>query len=144
VPGPVKIRPADLYVTRGVRQAGIVLVGDAFATSCPAAGTGAGKVFTDVERLCNVHIPGWFGTARMDADKIAAFYDDPVKRAYDSHSTAKAYHLRSLSLDDGLSWRARRWARFIAQLGVGTLRRMRDRSNRLDGSSRLVVTRGSG
>ena len=57
VPGFVKIRPADLYVTKGFAKPGIVLVGDAFATSCPAAGTGTGKVFTDVERLCNVHIP---------------------------------------------------------------------------------------
>ena len=62
-----------------MRQAGVVLVGDAFATSCPAAGTGTGKVFTDVERLCNVHIPRWLATPGMGADKIAAFYDDPVK-----------------------------------------------------------------
>ena len=33
VAGPVKIRPADLYVTQGFLQPGIVLVGDAFATS---------------------------------------------------------------------------------------------------------------
>jgi 2-polyprenyl-6-methoxyphenol hydroxylase-like FAD-dependent oxidoreductase len=57
VEGPVKIRPADLYITGGHLQPGVVLVGDAFATSCPAAGTGSGKVFTDVERLCNVDIP---------------------------------------------------------------------------------------
>ena len=57
VTGQVKIRPVDLYVTQGHQQAGVVLVGDAFATSCPAAGTGCNKVFTDVERLCNVHIP---------------------------------------------------------------------------------------
>ncbi len=61
---PVKIRPVDLYVTHGHRQAGVVLVGDAFATSCPAAGTGSNKVFTDVERLCNVHIPRWLADRR--------------------------------------------------------------------------------
>jgi 2-polyprenyl-6-methoxyphenol hydroxylase-like FAD-dependent oxidoreductase len=38
--GDVQIRPADLTVTTGVRRDGIVLIGDAFATSCPAAGTG--------------------------------------------------------------------------------------------------------
>ncbi len=62
VPDHVKIRPVDLYVTDGHRQAGVVLVGDAFATSCPAAGTGCNKVFTDVERLCNVHIPRWLAS----------------------------------------------------------------------------------
>ena len=58
---------------------GVVLIGDAFSTSCPAAGTGTGKVFTDVERLCNVYIPRWLATPGMGADKIAAFYADPVR-----------------------------------------------------------------
>jgi 2-polyprenyl-6-methoxyphenol hydroxylase-like FAD-dependent oxidoreductase len=127
VTGQIKIRPADLYESSGHRQPGLVLVGDAFATSCPAAGTGTDKVFTDVERLCNLYIPDWLSTDGMDADKIAAFYDDPVKRACDAASTAKAYHLRSLSTANGLSWRARRWARFIARSGEGLLRRLRDR-----------------
>ena len=123
----VKIRPVDLYVTQGHRQAGIVLVGDAFATSCPAAGTGCNKVFTDVERLCNVHVPRWLATDGMGEDKIAAFYDDPDKRVCDVHSTEKAYRLRSLSTDARLSWRARRWARFVGQVGVGALRQVRVR-----------------
>jgi 2-polyprenyl-6-methoxyphenol hydroxylase-like FAD-dependent oxidoreductase len=119
VSGPIKIRPADLYVTENHRQAGVVLVGDAFATSCPAAGTGTDKVFTDVERLCNVHIPNWLATEGMDRGKISTFYDDPVKTECDAWSTAKAWHLRSLSIDNGLTWRARRWARFIARLAQG-------------------------
>jgi 2-polyprenyl-6-methoxyphenol hydroxylase-like FAD-dependent oxidoreductase len=48
---------AVFQVSEGHLQPGIVLVGDAFSTSCPAAGTGTTKVFTDVERLCNVYIP---------------------------------------------------------------------------------------
>ena len=71
VSGSIKIRPADLCVTEGHIQPGIVLVGDAFSTSCPAAGTGTTKVFTDVERLCNVYIPQWLATDGMDAEKIA-------------------------------------------------------------------------
>ena len=122
VVGPIKIRPADLYVTERHRQAGVVLVGDAFATSCPAAGTGTDKVFTDVERLCNVHIPNWLATDGMNRAKIDMFYDDPVKTACDTWSTAKAWHLRSLSTDNGLVWRARRWARFIVRLIQGLTR----------------------
>jgi 2-polyprenyl-6-methoxyphenol hydroxylase-like FAD-dependent oxidoreductase len=125
VTGPVKIRPADLYVTHGHRQPGIVLVGDAFATSCPAAGTGSDKVFTDAERLCNVHIPNWLATNGMAENKVAAFYDDPVKTACDAWSTAKAYHLRALSTDNGLRWRTRRWARFLARLAQGRLSQLR-------------------
>jgi 2-polyprenyl-6-methoxyphenol hydroxylase-like FAD-dependent oxidoreductase len=127
VSSPVKIRPADLCVTEDHLQPGIVLVGDAFATSCPAAGTGATKVLTDVERLCNVYIPQWLATDGMDAEKIAAFYGDPVKRACDARSLAKAYQLRALSIDGGLSWRARRWIRFLARLTQGTLGVVRER-----------------
>jgi 2-polyprenyl-6-methoxyphenol hydroxylase-like FAD-dependent oxidoreductase len=120
VSGPVKIRPADLCVSEGHVQSGIVLVGDAFSTSCPAAGTGTTKVFTDVERLCNVYIPQWLSTEGMAAEKIAEFYDDPEKRACEARCLAKAYHLRSLSIDNALSWRAQRWARFIVRLAQGT------------------------
>jgi 2-polyprenyl-6-methoxyphenol hydroxylase-like FAD-dependent oxidoreductase len=123
----IKIRPVDLYVTSGYRQAGIVLTGDAFATSCPAAGTGCNKVFTDVERLCNVHIPDWLASAGMGKDKIAAFYDDEIKQACDEASEAKAYFLRALSTETGWSWTARRWSKFIGQFGVGTLRQARER-----------------
>jgi 2-polyprenyl-6-methoxyphenol hydroxylase-like FAD-dependent oxidoreductase len=124
VSAPVKIRPADLYVTEGYIQPGIVLVGDAFSTSCPAAGTGTTKVFTDVERLCNVYIPQWLASDGMDVGKIEAFYDDPVKTACEARCLAKAYHLRSVSIDNGLSWRAQRWARFVVRLAQGTRRRL--------------------
>jgi 2-polyprenyl-6-methoxyphenol hydroxylase-like FAD-dependent oxidoreductase len=125
IAGDIKIRPADLYVSTGHRRPGVVLVGDAFETSCPVTGTGTDKVFTDVERLCNVYIPNWLATDGMDETKIAAFYDDPVKTACDAWSSAKAYSFRSVSIDDGLYWKAQRWARFMAWFGEGLLRRMR-------------------
>lgn len=125
VSGPVKIRPADLCVTKGYLQPGVVLVGDAFSTSCPAAGTGTTKVFTDVGRLCNVYIPQWLATNGMASGKISQFYEDPEKQACEARSLAKAYHLRSLSIDSGLSWRAQRWARFLVRLAQGTSRAVR-------------------
>ena len=99
----VKIRPVDLYVTKGHRQAGVVLAGDAFATSCPAAGTGANKVFCDVERLCNVYIPHWLASGGMGEEKIAAFYDDPVKRANDELSKIKGI-FPALTLNRHRNW----------------------------------------
>jgi 2-polyprenyl-6-methoxyphenol hydroxylase-like FAD-dependent oxidoreductase len=124
IPGEIKIRPADLTINTGYRSAGIVLVGDAFQTTCPVTGTGTDKVFTDVERLCNVHIPAWLSTDGMSEAKIDAFYDDPVKTACDAWSIAKAYDFRSISIEQGLNWRMQRWARFLAWLGRGTLRRL--------------------
>jgi 2-polyprenyl-6-methoxyphenol hydroxylase-like FAD-dependent oxidoreductase len=122
IAGEVKIRPADLCVNGGYRRAGLVLVGDAFETTCPVTGTGTDKVFVDVERLCNVHIPAWLATEGMDEAKIASFYNDPVKQACDAWSRAKAYDFRSISIDRGVYWSALRWARFVAWLGRGSLR----------------------
>jgi 2-polyprenyl-6-methoxyphenol hydroxylase-like FAD-dependent oxidoreductase len=122
VEGRVEIRPIDLYVTHGHRQSGVVLVGDAFATSCPAVGTGARKVLTDVERLCNHHIPQWLATPGMDEAKIAAFYDDPVKRACDEFAARKAVGLKTFNLDPTMTGDARRLARLVGQAGRGALR----------------------
>jgi 2-polyprenyl-6-methoxyphenol hydroxylase-like FAD-dependent oxidoreductase len=128
VVGPVQVRPADLCVTRGYTQPGVVLVGDAFATSCPAAGTGTGKVFTDVERLCNVHLPRWMATPGMGIDKISAFYADAVKTACDRHSLDEAFRLRSISIDEGWPWRLRRGSRFLGRWGIGLCRSVQGRA----------------
>jgi 2-polyprenyl-6-methoxyphenol hydroxylase-like FAD-dependent oxidoreductase len=125
--GDIKVRPADLAVSTNYLQPGVVLAGDAFETTCPVTGTGTDKVFTDVERLCNVHIPAWLATDGMDTDKIAAYYDDPVKRDCDAWSAAKAVNFRALSIDRELYWSAQRWARFLTWFGEGLLRRIRNR-----------------
>jgi 2-polyprenyl-6-methoxyphenol hydroxylase-like FAD-dependent oxidoreductase len=127
VSGDVKIRPIDLYASTGYRRAGIVLVGDAFETTCPVSGTGTDKVFTDVERLCNVHIPEWLATEGMDQAKIAAFYDDPVKRACDEWAMEKAYSFRAVSIDPDFYWVMARWARFLTWFGRGLWRRQHER-----------------
>ncbi|AWN37999.1 FAD-dependent oxidoreductase [Methylobacterium radiodurans] len=133
VAGPVKVRPTDLHVAHGIEKPGVVLVGDAFATPCPATGTGSLKVFTDVERLCNHHVPAWLAGPETGTDKVAAFYADPVKRACDTLSAAKAFELRALSTGSGLSWSLRRWLRFFLRLARWNLRRMlRSPRTRLD------------
>jgi 2-polyprenyl-6-methoxyphenol hydroxylase-like FAD-dependent oxidoreductase len=129
VDGLVKIRPVDLYVNDSYRQAGVVLVGDAFATSCPAAGTGAGKALMDVERLCNIHIPQWLATPGMDAGKIASFYDDPIKSAYDAWCLKKAYALKSFSIDRSPARTVERWAKFALQWLKGALHEAPDGSS---------------
>jgi 2-polyprenyl-6-methoxyphenol hydroxylase-like FAD-dependent oxidoreductase len=125
--GDVKIRTTDLYVTSGHRRHGIVLVGDAFASPCPATGTGTDKVFTDVERLCNVHIPSWLRTEGMSETKIAQLYDDPIKKACDEWATHEAFRLRSMTIENSLFWLAQRWVRFLGRWGEGFARRARER-----------------
>lgn len=124
VSGRIHIRPVDLYTTRQIRRDGIVVVGDAYSTSCPAAGTGARKVLTDVERLCNVHIPLWLASPGMDGAKIDGFYADPLKLDCDAFSVTKAFELKAFSTSHTLRWAFLRWAKFFAQAGRGALGRM--------------------
>ncbi len=102
----------DITVTENCRRDGAVLIGDAYQTSCPAAGTGVSRLLTDVERLCRVHVPQWMASPGMPAAKIATFYDDPVKQAMDEHGLAQARFRRSLTIETGLRWRARRQVHF--------------------------------
>src|SRR5262249_1711015 len=105
---------------------------------------GCDKVFTDVARLCNVHIPAWLATAGMDEAKIAAFYDDPVKTECDAWSEAKAYNFRKVSIDTGLAWRAQRFARFSKWLAQGQMRRLGKGSRRPRGLPAPKAPRAGG
>jgi 2-polyprenyl-6-methoxyphenol hydroxylase-like FAD-dependent oxidoreductase len=103
----------DLAVAQNVRQDGVVLIGDSYQTSCPAAGTGVSRLLTDVERLCTVHIPDWLESPRMTASKLARFYDDPQKQAMDARALGLAHYRRSLTVDTSFSWRTRRQAMYM-------------------------------
>lgn len=102
----------DITVAQNCVRDGIVLIGDAYQTSCPAAGTGVSRLLTDVERLCTVHVPQWMASPGMTAAKIATFYDDPAKQAMDEHGLHMADFRRSLTIDTDLRWRARRQLHF--------------------------------
>jgi 2-polyprenyl-6-methoxyphenol hydroxylase-like FAD-dependent oxidoreductase len=117
VKGAVKIRPVDLVVTDDVVQPGVALVGDAFATACPVSGTGAAKALTDVERLCNVHVPHWLATGGMGAEKIAQYYADPDKRRSDAHALRTSLFAKRVTLGEGLPWAALRWGYYAGARG---------------------------
>ena len=122
IEGQESIRPVDLVRVGAPQRPGIVLVGDAYSTSCPAAGTGANKVLTDVQRLCSTYIPAWLGKEQIGAEDVASFYADPVKVQCEAESLQKAHWLRGVSTGTSLGWRCWRGARFVAQTGLGRLR----------------------
>jgi len=66
VVGKVQNWTMDLYELEDYLRDGVVLIGDAFQTSCPAAGTGVSRLLTDVHRLCAVHVPRWFASDGME------------------------------------------------------------------------------
>lgn len=108
VAGPVEVRVNDLSVTAGHCREGVVLIGDAFQTSCPAAGTGVSRLLNDIEVLCNIYIPEWFASPGMDAQKIGAFYKDPIKRCCDAEALRVANYRRALTTESSLSWKIHR------------------------------------
>lgn len=114
----------DLAVAENVEQDGVVVIGDAFQTSCPAAGTGVTRLLTDIDRLCAVHIPKWFETAGVPRTKIAQFYRDPVKRAVDAQAMRLAHFRRSLTVDPSLRWNLHRRQHFMRRRLVGWMDRL--------------------
>ena len=106
--GQVQTRVNDLTAASGYRRAGVVLIGDAFQTSCPAAGTGIGRLLNDIRRLCDLHIPNWLMTEWMGAEKISQFYDDPIKHSCDVEALRVAEYRRSVTTETGLLWKVHR------------------------------------
>ena len=140
VKGGVAVRPIDLVMAADYRRDGVVLVGDAFRTCCPIIGMGVVKVLTDVDRLCNHYVPRWFATPGLGSDKIAAFYDDEVKRQCDEKGHALSLYARSLATDPGLVWRARRVRNATVRRGLYAVRHA---GHRLVAQARSQLARGS-
>lgn len=113
--GKVEIGVVDLAICYNVVQDGVVLIGDAFRTSCPAVGTGLSCILVDVIRL-NAYIDQWMASPGMAADKIAAFYEDPIKVARDARAHDDAIERRRMTLDATVARRVRRSARFAARI----------------------------
>lgn len=103
----------DLSVVEGHLQGGVVLIGDAFQTNCPAAGTGVARLLVDIERLCTEHAPRWLATMGMGVEKIAQFYSDPEKLAADQHSLKMARFRQALTSRNDISWDVRRRLHFL-------------------------------
>ncbi|MCP3369441.1 FAD-dependent oxidoreductase [Bradyrhizobium cajani] len=103
----------DLSVVEGHLQAGVVLIGDAFQTNCPAAGTGVARLLTDVERLCTEYAPRWLMTEGMGREKISEFYADRDKVASDQHSLKMARFRQALTSRDDIRWDVRRRLHFL-------------------------------
>ena len=121
---PVQNWLMDIAVADNCRQDGVVLIGDAFQTSCPAAGTGVSRLLCDIERLCMVHIPAWLATPGMGRQKIAAFYDDPAKRAVDAHAIELANYRRSLTVETGLRWSTHRRMEIFRRRAIHQVERL--------------------
>ncbi|MET4326789.1 2-polyprenyl-6-methoxyphenol hydroxylase-like FAD-dependent oxidoreductase [Bradyrhizobium sp. i1.15.2] len=103
----------DLSVVEGHLQPGVVLIGDAFQTNCPAAGTGVARLLVDVDRLCTEYAPRWLVTEGMSQDKISEFYSDVDKVAADQQSLKMAHFRQALTSRNDIGWDVRRRLHFL-------------------------------
>jgi 2-polyprenyl-6-methoxyphenol hydroxylase-like FAD-dependent oxidoreductase len=109
--GPVQIRVTDLYAVERPARDGVVLVGDARRTSCPASGTGVTRILHDAKLLTGNHMPVWFAGSRFDATAIGAFYADPALTALDRQLHRRSLNGRQAATSRSVYWRLRRLAR---------------------------------
>jgi hypothetical protein len=66
------------------------------------------RLLTDIACLTGAHIPRWFQTTGMSANKIETFYDDPVKQACDAKALHDSEYRRSVSTESNLRWQLHR------------------------------------
>jgi 2-polyprenyl-6-methoxyphenol hydroxylase-like FAD-dependent oxidoreductase len=121
--GRAEAQTIDLFQLESPPRDGLVAIGDAYQSVCPATGTGLSKVLTDVVVLCD-RAPGWMATPGMGSEKIAAYYADPGKRASDAQSLEWAEHRRNFSTRTELRWQLHR-ARTRFEIYLDGLRRKR-------------------
>ena len=125
--GTVETRAIELYRTQGVERAGLVVIGDAYQTSCPATSFGVTRLLTDIHRLC-AHLPVWLATPGMGPEKVATFYADPVKRSVDSEGLRRAYRDRSMAVSGNPFWRTYRLIHRIKGHALALVKRLRSGS----------------
>jgi 2-polyprenyl-6-methoxyphenol hydroxylase-like FAD-dependent oxidoreductase len=108
VAGLPQMRVTDLWMATGCVRNGLVLIGDAYQTTCPATGMGISRLLLDVERLCGHHALRWLAGDGVTADRITTFYDDPTKLVLDQEAMDAAEYQRSVSTETSWRWRIRR------------------------------------
>jgi 2-polyprenyl-6-methoxyphenol hydroxylase-like FAD-dependent oxidoreductase len=124
VEGSVEVASISLSVADLARQEpGVVLIGDACQTVCPATGSGVSKALTDVAVL-RALAAAWLATPGMPAQKIAGFYADSRKRACDRASLQAASYRRLVSTDSSWRWRVHRRRVYFRERLRGVLDRL--------------------
>lgn len=106
----VQVRPVSLYQATELAQPGVVVIGGAYQSSCPAVGSGIGRIATDIDLLCNVYIPLWLrhDNTALDWDTFRGFYNDPIKVSVDKEALRAAEYRRKLATETSVPWKLHR------------------------------------
>jgi 2-polyprenyl-6-methoxyphenol hydroxylase-like FAD-dependent oxidoreductase len=129
----VQVRPNSIQRAEAWHRAGVVLIGDAYQSSCPAVGSGIGRILADVEALSRL-MPSWLTTPGMGVDKLAQFYQDPAKRRFDDQALRDAKFRRALCSEASWRWKAYRTQYYYRRRTLGIISRTIRRDLPLAGS----------
>lgn len=113
VSGDVEIRVTDLYSVDASGLEGVVLIGDARRTSCPASGTGISRSLNDVGVLADAAAVHALGQA------TAAFHADPSLGALDKIWHRQSLNGRERAVNTSIGWRVNRLAHRLRSLLKG-------------------------
>ena len=123
VVGKIQVRPNSIQRAENAWQReGVVLIGDAYQSSCPAVGTGIGRILADVEGLSRF-VPSWLATPGMGVEKLAQFYQDPAKQRFDDQAVRNARFRRALCTEAGWRWKAYRTQYYYRRRTLGMVSR---------------------
>lgn len=126
VVGKVQVRPNSIHRAEVRQREGVVLIGDAYQSSCPAVGTGIGCILADAEAL-NRLVPSWLATPGMGVEKLAQFYQDPTKRRFDDQALRNTKFRRALCTGTSWRWKAYRTQYYYRRRTLGILSRAIER-----------------
>jgi 2-polyprenyl-6-methoxyphenol hydroxylase-like FAD-dependent oxidoreductase len=123
VVGKVQVRPNSIQRAENVCQSvGVVVIGDAYQSSCPAVGTGIGRILADVDVL-NRLVPTWLATPGLGAGTVGQFYKDRAKCRFDAQALRDARHRRALCTETNWQWRAYRTQHYYRRRTLGIISR---------------------
>ncbi len=123
VVGKVQVRPNSIQrADNAWQREGVVLIGDAYQSSCPAVGTGIGRILADVEALSRL-VPSWLATPGMGVEKLAQFYHDPAKQRFDDQAVRNAKFRRALCTEASWRWKAYRTQYYYRRRTLGVISR---------------------
>jgi 2-polyprenyl-6-methoxyphenol hydroxylase-like FAD-dependent oxidoreductase len=103
----VLTRSNHLWVSR-IAKPGIVAIGDAYQTPCPAAGTGIIRLLFDVQALA-YYVPRWLRAGDVSVGRIQEFYEDGARAAADAKALHDARYRRAVRTEASLRWQIHRW-----------------------------------
>jgi len=121
---PAELWVTDIYRVENPTRPGIVLIGDAFQTSCPSTAYGVTRLLSDIKILMRDHLDDWLQAPSIGPAEISAFYDNPSKTAVDAEGLGRAMTAREAAVSTGFRWRAYR-------LAVSAKRRLKALASRL-------------